>query len=57
MTMRTQAEIESLFDGFVVQEPGVVPIQRWHPDSDSEARQQIERMVGFAGVGVKEIAR
>jgi len=56
MTMRSQAEVESLFDGFVVQEPGVVPIQRWHPD-DSEAAPEIERMVGFAGVGVKEIAR
>jgi hypothetical protein len=57
MTMRSKAEIETLFDGFVVQEPGVVPIQRWHPDPGSEAGPEIERMVGFAGMGVKETAR
>jgi SAM-dependent methyltransferase len=57
MTMRSKAEIESLFDGFVVEEPGVVPIQRWHPDPGSDAGPEIERMVGFAGVGIKETAR
>ena len=57
MTMRSRAEIESLFDGFVVQEPGVVPIQRWRPDSGGEAGPEIERMVGFAGVGVRETSR
>ena len=57
MTMRSKAEIESLFDGFVVQEPGVVPIQWWHPDPVSDTGAEIERMVGFAGVGRKETAR
>jgi hypothetical protein len=57
MTMRSKAEIESIFDGFVVQEPGIVPIQRWRPDPGSEASPEIERMVGFAGVGIKESAR
>ena len=57
MTMRTRTQIEDLFQGFPLQEPGVVPIEQWHPDPASEDTPEIERMVGFAGVGVKVTAR
>lgn len=57
MTMRTRTQIENLFQGFRLEEPGVVPIQQWHPDPASEHTPEIERMVGFAGVGVKVTAR
>ena len=57
MTMRSKVEIESLFGDFALQEPGVVPIARWHPDPGAQAHPEIERMVGFAGVGLKETVR
>ena len=56
MTMRTREQITALFNGFDLIEPGVVPIQRWRPESPSEA-VETPRMVGFAGVGVKESRR
>jgi hypothetical protein len=31
---RTQAEVTSFFDGLHLVPPGVVPVQRWRPDSD-----------------------
>src|SRR6478736_145083 len=57
MTMRSRDEIADLFHGFQLLEPGVVPIQQWHPEPESEGTPGIERMVGFAGVGVREPAR
>ena len=54
MTMRTRAEICQLFDGFDVVEPGVVPIQEWRPEPSSDRPENSDRMVGFAGVGMKE---
>lgn len=56
MTMRTRDRIEALFRGFDLEEPGVVPIQQWRPDPASADTPEIERMVGFAGVGVKVTA-
>ena len=53
MTMRSQAEIRVLFDGFDPVDPGVVPIQEWRPDPHAEPTVNSERMVGFAGVGMK----
>jgi len=57
MTMRTRDEIVTLFEGFELVEPGVAPIEQWHPDPAAQGTDEIERMVGFAGVGVKGPAR
>ena len=53
MTMRSHAEIQALFGNFDLVEPGVVPIERWHPESPAELTDDGKRMVGFAGVGIK----
>jgi len=53
MTMRSQPEIVEFFNGFDLVEPGVVPIQRWRPEAPSEVAGDVNRMVGFAGVGIK----
>src|SRR5450755_2721608 len=53
MTMRSQPEIVEFFNGFDLVEPGVVPIQRWRPEAPSEVEGDVNRMVGFAGVGIK----
>jgi len=34
VTFRTRAEVASFFDGLDVEDPGVVPVQDWRPDSD-----------------------
>jgi SAM-dependent methyltransferase len=57
MTMRSGDEIAALFNGFELEEPGVVPIQQWLPEPTADGAPEIERMVGFAGLGVKEAAR
>lgn len=56
MTMRSQRQIQDFFDGFEIVEPGVVPMQDWHPESSPEATAAPLRMVGFAGVGRKRCA-
>ncbi len=48
---RTQAEVTRFFDGLeLVQKPGVVPIQKWRPDSEMEASRAA---VLWGGVGRK----
>jgi hypothetical protein len=52
MTMRSRTEIEGLFDGFEMVEPGVVWLPLWRPD-DPGVVQHPERTTGYAGVGRK----
>jgi hypothetical protein len=53
MTMRSRTDIEALFDGFEVVEPGVVWLPLWRPDDPAEVERQPERTTGYAGVGRK----
>jgi SAM-dependent methyltransferase len=53
MTMRSRTEIEALFDGFELLDPGVVWLPLWRPDDPAEAARQPERTTGYAGVGRK----
>jgi hypothetical protein len=36
-TYRSRAEVTGFFDGLELVEPGVTPIQQWHPDTPEEA--------------------
>jgi S-adenosyl methyltransferase len=45
---RTQAEVTSFFDGLHLVEPGVVPVQRWRPDSDFAAQAKSTMWGGVA---------
>jgi len=47
---RTQAEVARFFDGLELVQPGVVPIQKWRPDSEMEASRAA---VLWGGVGRK----
>ena len=47
---RTQAEVARFFDGLDLVEPGVVPIQKWRPDSETEASSAA---VLWGGIGRK----
>jgi SAM-dependent methyltransferase len=53
LTMRHRAEVERLFDGFTLIEPGVVAAQDWHPDSPGRPSQHPIRASVYAGVGRK----
>ena len=48
VTFRTQAEVLRFFDGLELVEPGVVPVQRWRPASDLEARAKSTMWCGVA---------
>jgi hypothetical protein len=54
MTPRTRANVEGMFDGFDLVEPGVVWLPQWHPESPLDAyHDQPERSAAYAGVGRK----
>lgn len=56
MTMRTKAEVTSLFAGFDVVEPGVVYLPLWRPASLDDVDERPERFSGLAAVGRRTTA-
>jgi hypothetical protein len=52
MTMRGRTEVEGLFSGFDLVEPGVVLGDLWRPVSEVDAREA-ERFPLWAGIGRK----
>jgi hypothetical protein len=53
VTTRTRAEVEALFDGLELVEPGVVWTAQWRPEHPDEVIEQPERSTAYAGVGRK----
>ena len=66
VTLRTRSEVQALFDGFDLVEPGVVWIPQWRPDQRSEPTNTWESVggdpsvpstsapwAGYAGLGLK----
>jgi hypothetical protein len=53
ITTRTAPEIEAMFDGFDLVEPGLVWAPLWHPESPHEMPPQPELSGNLAGVGRK----
>jgi O-methyltransferase involved in polyketide biosynthesis len=51
MRMRSRAEVEALFDGVRLLEPGVVRIPHWRPESPDDVPADVDSYPGFAGVG------
>jgi hypothetical protein len=49
---RSWAQIRALFPGLVLEQPGVVPVQRWHPGPADRA-QWDRRMMMVGGVATK----
>ena len=54
--LRTPAEIARYFDGLDVVEPGIIPIQQWHPDPDpaTEPAEPFNDVNTFGGIGRKK---
>jgi hypothetical protein len=53
MTMRSRDEVEALFDGFELVEPGVAYMATWRPDDIEEVPALPELFPGYAGVARK----
>jgi hypothetical protein len=47
-TLRTRAQVNGLFAGFDLIDPGVVYVTQWHPETDAEAEQRLPQLVGVA---------
>jgi hypothetical protein len=45
---RSHGEVSAFFDGLTLVDPGVVPVQRWRPASDLEARAKSTMWCGVA---------
>ena len=54
LTMRSRREVEALFAGFALVDPGVVFLPLWRPDSPADVDDHPERFTGFAAVGRRE---
>jgi SAM-dependent methyltransferase len=52
-TLRTRAQVQRLFAGFELVEPGIVWIPQWHPDDPESGDDHPERSIMIAGVGRK----
>jgi hypothetical protein len=48
---RTRAQVQALFDGFALVEPGVVFLPLWRPDPGEAPVEHPERYSGYAGIG------
>jgi hypothetical protein len=54
VTWRNRQQVEALFAGFDLVEPGVVWVSQWHPESPHDAHSdQPELSANYAGVGRK----
>jgi hypothetical protein len=49
ITFRSQAEVARFFDGLELVEPGVVPVQEWHPDEMLDFNSAPTAMWGALG--------
>jgi len=52
MTLRTHAQISRFFDGLDLLEPGLVPVNRWRPDSGA-VLQPVRDVPNYCGVARK----
>ena len=53
LTLRTRAQIQALFDGFDLVEPGLVWAPLWHPETPQEVPDQPQLSGNLVGVGCK----
>lgn len=53
LIMRDRTELERLFAGFEIVEPGVVPLPYWRPDTPPSDEDDPAVLHGLAGVGLK----
>ncbi|MFC9244821.1 SAM-dependent methyltransferase [Streptomyces sp. NPDC057136] len=52
LTMRSRSGIAAIFDGFELEDPGLVYLSEWKPLDPASVGPHPERMTGLAGVGL-----
>ncbi len=58
VSLRTRDEVQALFEGFELVEPGVVWVPEWHPEpgqasADAAVADATSPRAGYAGMGIK----
>ncbi|WP_309109775.1 SAM-dependent methyltransferase [Saccharothrix sp.] len=53
MTYRKKSEVEALFEGFELVEPGVARLPLWHPESPDDVDEDAAHFLGFGAAGRK----
>jgi hypothetical protein len=53
LTARSHAEVQALFDGFDLLEPGLVQVPLWRPDGPAPDPDEVRRISVYGGVGRK----
>jgi hypothetical protein len=53
VTLRSKAQVEALFDGWKLVEPGVVQVPLWRPDGRKPRPKELGRAWVYGGVGQK----
>jgi len=48
VTPRTGAQVARFFDGLELVDPGIVPVNRWHPDPDTDTGRDFPMHCGVA---------
>ncbi|MGF1428234.1 SAM-dependent methyltransferase [Kitasatospora sp. LaBMicrA B282] len=51
--LRTHAEVKQFFTGLELDDPGVVLVNRWHPELDDSPALADHEVMGYAGIGRK----
>src|ERR1017187_9888240 len=51
VTLRSKAQVESLFDGWELIKPGVVQVPLWRPEARKPRPKALEKAWGYGGVG------
>lgn len=51
--VRSRNEVKRFFDGLEIQEPGLVEVSTWRPDSEVVAQQPTHEWIEYGGVGLK----
>ena len=49
--VRRQKDVEALFEGLEILEPGLVEVSTWRPDTEVAPRQLTQEWIEFGGVG------
>jgi hypothetical protein len=53
MCFRPKREVEAMFDGFELVEPGVARLPLWRPESPDDVDEGAAHFISFGGVGLK----
>jgi hypothetical protein len=51
VTLRSHAQVEALFEGWELVEPGVVQVPLWQPEGKKPRQKELDKVWVYGGVG------